>query len=364
MIPAGPSGIGPGLSLGNIVRVSDITPETPLMILTPEGGLHMSVRDVLTWVAPQAPPGEALKFLMTCQVAQVNPFMGEAHLVDHGGRWTTIIDKSGWLKRAQAHPAYAGHQAGIICQEFDPKTNVRGQIKEVEGAFLPPGCIVIGGWAKVLRKDRQVPTVGRVSMTEYNRGSATWKTIPCTMIRKVALVQALRESGLISSGWYDPAEGPASYDVATPPPAESMPALEVAYAEVEDATIKPDTLATLLDLVARARMTDAQLLAALHKRGVSRTAELTDVQANELILKLEPIVDRLEQAANPDAFLMPDAPRRPGPEQSTPASPAPTVETVEADEPANLLSLEHADANADATFDPMAIEAETVVAQP
>jgi phage recombination protein Bet len=347
---------------GALIRVSDLTNDTPLTILTVDGAIAMSVRDVLTWVAPHAPPGEALKFLATCQAAQVNPLMGEAHLVDHGGRWTTIVDKSGWLKRAQAHPAYAGHQAGIIAQEFDPKSGAKGPITEVEGSFLPPGCIVIGGWCKVHRRDRTVPTVIRVSMTEYNRGTATWKTIPCTMIRKVALVQALRESGLISTGWYDPAEGPASYDVSTPPPASAVKAIEVAYSEVEDATIRPDTLAELLDLIRRARMTDAQVQAACYKRGAAAPAALSDVQARDMILKLTPIVDRLELAADPDKFMVPDAPRRPAP-QATALATASTVEavaTVEpADEPANLLSTENADADADATFDPSTFDATT-----
>jgi phage recombination protein Bet len=348
---------------GSLLRVSDLKTDTPLTILASDGAVQMSVNDVLQWVAPNAPPGEALKFLVTCQTAGVNPLMGEAHLIDHGGRWTTIVDKSGWLKKAQSHPAYAGHQAGIIVQQFDPATNARGAVSEVEGAFLPPGHVVIGGWAKIHRKDRPaVPMTMRVSIHEYKKESPTWKSITCTMIRKVALVQALRESGLISTGWYDPAEGPASFDVSQPPPADQMPAIEVAYSEVEDATIKPGTLARLMDLIARSGMTAEQVKAACLKRGVESPAGLTNVQAHEMILKLGAHVDRVEIAANPDieAFQLPDAPRRPGPEQSPP-SPDVAPSRDDADEPANLLATEPgaddtSDVNVDATFDPSQLE--------
>jgi hypothetical protein len=44
-------------------------------------------------------------------------------------------------------------------------------------------------------------------MTEYNTGKSSWAKIPATMIRKVALVQALREAFPSDlGGCYDSAE--------------------------------------------------------------------------------------------------------------------------------------------------------------
>ncbi|WP_269318659.1 RecT family recombinase [Caldicellulosiruptor bescii] len=59
---------------------------------------------------------------------------------------------------------------------------------------------LVGGWAKVFRKDWAVPIEISVSLQEYIRkkkdGQPTrsWREMPATMIRKVALVQALREA--------------------------------------------------------------------------------------------------------------------------------------------------------------------------
>lgn len=277
------------MSSTEILRLSEFSDTTPVLIPTVEQPIEMSVADVLRWVAPTAPPGEALKFLMACRMAQVNPFLGEAHLVDHGGRFTTIIDKSGYLKRAQAHPAYEGHEAGIIAQTLDPRTQARGPLLDLPGSFLPPGHVVVGGWAKVYRKGVRKPIELRVSIQEYNRGTATWKSLTCTMIRKVALVQALRESGLISTGWYTDAEvGPtrATYDDPGEFDQATHQAIDVEYSHAVDSAADPDLLARVVELVNESGMTSGQLQSALHRRGVSRLAELSNVQLNELIVKL------------------------------------------------------------------------------
>jgi hypothetical protein len=62
------------------------------------------------------------------------------------------------------------------------------------------GETIIGGWAEVYRKDRQHSTRVEVSFEEYaarkKDGSlnSQWSKKPATMIRKVAVVQALREA--------------------------------------------------------------------------------------------------------------------------------------------------------------------------
>lgn len=69
-------------------------------------------------------------------------------------------------------------------------------------------------------KDRKMPFKQTVSLQEFDKGMANWKTMPGTMIRKVALVQALRECFAIDlAGCYDSAEIDqaieAEYEVGT-----------------------------------------------------------------------------------------------------------------------------------------------------
>jgi phage recombination protein Bet len=260
----------------------------------------ITVASVKKWINPQVPNHEALKFLMTCRMAGVNPFLGEAHVVNYGDRWGTVIDKSGYLKKAQAHPAYAGHQAGLIIRAFDAVKKIPvGPTQEIEGAFILPDHLLVGGWAKVYRRDRAMPSYQTVSVQEYNRQQGTWKTIPCTMMRKVALVQALRESGLISNGWYDPAEMPEEPGGATyfngpardprmsaGQMAEMAPMIEATYqAASADASCPPDLLATIEDLRQRLGIPADHFTwkEALANRGVSHPAELSTVEAERLI---------------------------------------------------------------------------------
>ncbi len=53
---------------------------------------------------------------------------------------------------------------------------------------------LVGGWASIYIKDWDVPFDHTVALSEFNKGTATWKNMPAIMIRKVALVQALREA--------------------------------------------------------------------------------------------------------------------------------------------------------------------------
>ena len=53
---------------------------------------------------------------------------------------------------------------------------------------------LVGGWAEVYDKGRSHPSRAEVSLDEYDQHRSLWLSKPATMIRKVALVQALREA--------------------------------------------------------------------------------------------------------------------------------------------------------------------------
>ena len=131
---------------------------------------------------------DLVQFIQICKFNQLNPFLNEAYLVKFGDTPAQmIVSKEALMKRAEANPAYDGLEAGLIVKRGE-------EILDIEGTFKTSDDVLLGGWAKVYRKDRKMPIVQRVSFAEYSKTQSTWKTMPATMIRKVAIVQALREA--------------------------------------------------------------------------------------------------------------------------------------------------------------------------
>lgn len=138
---------------------------------------------------------EVMMFLTLCKFQHLNPFLRECYLVKYGNSPATIVTgKDTFTKRASRNPSYKGKQSGIIVLNRDT-----GAVEEREGTFRLPNEEVVGGWAKIFIKDRE-PEYNAVSFDEYagrkKDGSlnSQWASKPATMIRKVAVVQALRDA--------------------------------------------------------------------------------------------------------------------------------------------------------------------------
>ena len=138
---------------------------------------------------------EVMMFLTLCKFQHLNPFLRECYLVKYGNSPATIVTgKDTFTKRASRNPSYKGKQSGIIVFNRDT-----GAVEEREGTFRLPNEEVVGGWAKIFIKDRE-PEYNAVSFDEYagrkKDGSlnSQWASKPATMIRKVAVVQALRDA--------------------------------------------------------------------------------------------------------------------------------------------------------------------------
>ena len=128
-------------------------------------------------------------FINLCRYQQLNPWLKEAYCVKYGTEPATIVvGKEAYMKRAETDPAFDGFEAGIVVQKAD------GTIEYRTGTLSLDGERIVGGWAEAYRKDRSHPYRVEVAMGEYNTGKSIWKIKPATMIRKVALVQALREA--------------------------------------------------------------------------------------------------------------------------------------------------------------------------
>ncbi|MBC2391327.1 phage recombination protein Bet [Listeria booriae] len=131
---------------------------------------------------------EVTMFLQLCRYQKLNPFLREAYLVKFKGSPAQIItSKEAFMKRAEAHPQYNGLKAGIIVDRDGEMTDLEGAIKLEKDKLL-------GGWAQIFRKDRDNPVTVKISLNEFSKGQSTWKTMPLNMIRKTAIVNAMREA--------------------------------------------------------------------------------------------------------------------------------------------------------------------------
>lgn len=138
---------------------------------------------------------EVAMFVNLCRFQHLNPWLREAYLVKYGTSPATIVvGKEALLKRAYRNPNFKGQQAGVIVLTED------GQITNRMGSVVMPGEKLAGGWAKVFVDGYSEPVEISVGFDEYagrkKDGSLNnqWSTKPGTMIRKVALMQALREA--------------------------------------------------------------------------------------------------------------------------------------------------------------------------
>ena len=166
------------------IKVKYSTPNGDEVILKPS-----TVRTYLTNGNGAVTDAEVNMFLSLCKFNKLNPFLKEVYLIKYGSSPATmVVGKEVLLKRAMRSPKYEGMQAGIIT------VDTKGNINEREGTFVLDNETLVGGWAKVFVKGYTAPIYASVSVKEYSTGQSNWKSKPATMIRKVALAQALREA--------------------------------------------------------------------------------------------------------------------------------------------------------------------------
>ena len=136
-------------------------------------------------------------FTSLCKARGLNPFLKEAYCIKYGKNPAQIVvGKDAVLKRAIKNPNYDGMESGVIVQVKETS-----EITERKGTFyLRDSENLVGGWAKVFRKDWQHPTYCSVAFDEVAQkksdGSlnANWSGKGATMVEKVAKVRALRET--------------------------------------------------------------------------------------------------------------------------------------------------------------------------
>lgn len=130
---------------------------------------------------------EVIMFINLCKFQKLNPFLNEAYLVKYGGDAQIITSKEAFMKRANRNTNFDGLKAGLILER-------EKEIVEVEGSFSLATDKLLGAWCDVYLKDKKYPMTTKINLEEFNKGQASWTKMPKTMIRKTAMVQALREA--------------------------------------------------------------------------------------------------------------------------------------------------------------------------
>lgn len=173
------------------------SPSVPVEI-TGADGQHFTVSfsDIRNFIEPKATDAECKIFLETCKQYHLNPFTKEAYLIHYDNKnddtaSTIVLGKNCYMQMAERNPNFDGFEAGVIVLTAD------GQLLNREGSIVYDGDggeTLLGGWAKVYRKDRTRASYEEVKLSEYDTGKSLWNGKKATMIRKVALVHALREA--------------------------------------------------------------------------------------------------------------------------------------------------------------------------
>lgn len=196
----------PQFETAGSAAMTPATPTKPVEIEAADGQhFAVSFEDVRHFISPKATDAECKIFLETCRAYHLNPFTKEAYLIHYDNKSddtpaTIVLGKSCYMQMAERHPNYDGFEAGVIVL-------TDGKIEGREGSIVYDGEELLGGWARVYRKDRTRPSYEEVKLSEYDTGKSQWAVRPATMIRKVALVHALREAFPSTyGGLYDESE--------------------------------------------------------------------------------------------------------------------------------------------------------------
>jgi phage recombination protein Bet len=154
----------------------------------------------------QPDDNQCIKFIMLCKARHLNPFEGDAYMVGYdavsGPQFSLITAHQVFLKRAEASKGFNGMESGVIVQMKDTPpqpvistvypSNMHGGVIEREGDLVMDDERLIGGWAKVYRKDREKPFYRRLKLSTFNTGKSRWEKDPAGMIVKCAEADALR----------------------------------------------------------------------------------------------------------------------------------------------------------------------------
>ena len=228
---------------------------------------------------------ETIMFIELCKAQKLNPFIREAYLIKFGNSPANIVvGKDVFVKRAYRNPNFEGMKAGIVILKADGSMDYR------EGSLKAPKETLIGGWCEVYVKNMKFPIRSEVSMEEYSKGQSTWKQMPAVMIRKCAMVTALREAFPEDlQGLYDASEMGVDTKLPEKP-------IEVGMASTQQKN-KILAMANQKDLFNFEAKKDTTKLEEFCNSNGYNLHKLTFKEADEvlqLLIEYDPVVDKVE----------------------------------------------------------------------
>lgn len=171
------------------------------MEFTPVGGrspIRVTGKDVRTTLCTPTKKGvyptpyDTYKFLKFCELMGLNPWVRDAYLVGYdtqeGAKFSIITAHQAMMKRGELSPFYLGKESGIVLVRAD------GQIEYREGTIALETEVLIGGWCRVYRHDREHPEFGTTTLSAYKPKyyNEQWTKDPWWMITKCAEAKAFR----------------------------------------------------------------------------------------------------------------------------------------------------------------------------
>lgn len=145
-----------------------------------QAALELTPELIKQYICPGQNPTETeMKlFMELCRHQKLNPFLREVYLIKYGTSPAQIVvGKEGFLKRANRDPRYKGH--AVHCTVGPDGLTATAKVYK-EGFTIPIEVEV--DFAEYCSKDKQ------------GKPKNLWASKPKTMLKKVALCQALREA--------------------------------------------------------------------------------------------------------------------------------------------------------------------------
>lgn len=159
--------------------------------------IELSFGQVKSYISARTKKGlpandaDIVKFMMLCKARQLNPWVGDAYLVGYdtsdGPQFSLITSMQALMKRAEASPDFDGMESGVIVRTKDG-------IVERQGDATYPGETLIGGWAKLWKKNVSRPFYDSLNLGTYDKGHSQWNKDKAGMIVKCAEASVLRKA--------------------------------------------------------------------------------------------------------------------------------------------------------------------------
>lgn len=134
---------------------------------------------------------QVMKYMMLCKAQSLNPWVNDAYLTGYdskdGPSFSLITSHQAILKRAEASSQYDGMESGVIVLRNDEMT-------ERQGDLVLKGEVLVGGWARVHRKDRSIPSYDALNLSTFDKNQSRWNSDKAGMIVKCAEASALRKA--------------------------------------------------------------------------------------------------------------------------------------------------------------------------